>query len=151
MEPFDVHGSAMERGDDDREVHSLAEGVFLVRDQAALFFSKAKKLGNGVLEERFGDVLFVEGEVVLEVVSDGFFVLFITFTGEALDQATVGDGFAGEAGQFGDRFATVGDSDEMSAANEEPHGDFHAAQDAGPTGLDGKVLGMQTAVENKDR
>jgi len=151
MEPFDVYGTAMESRDGDGEVFGLAELVFLVGDEAVLFLGQAEQLGDGVFEERFGDVLFVERKVVLEVVAEGFFVLLVAFTGEPFDESAIGQCFGGETCQFGDGFSVSGDGDEVSAASEEPHGDFESAQDARPASFDDEVLRMETAIVNKDR
>jgi hypothetical protein len=151
VEAFEVNGPAMQGRHDDRQILGLAQFVLLVGDQSALFLSEAEEFGDGVIEEGLGHVLFVEGEVVLEVVAEGFFVLFIAFAGEAFDEPTVGEGFGGEAGEFGDGFAAGGDRDEMAAAVEEPHGDFETAEDAGASGIDGEEFRMEPTVVDEDR
>ena len=119
-------------------------------DEAALLFGEAEKFGDGIVEEGLGDVLFVEGEVVLEVVAEGFFVLLVALAGESFDEAAVGEGFGGEAGEFGDGFSAGGDGDEVTAGGEKPHGDFEAAEDAGAAGIDGEEFRMQATVINED-
>jgi len=129
----------------------VADLVFLVGNEAALFFGKAKEFGDGVVEEGVGDVLFVEGEVILEVAAEGFFVLLVAFAREAFDEPAIREGLAGEAGQFGNCFTTTSYGNEVAATGEEPHGDFEAAEDAGAAGIDGKEFGMEAAVVDEDR
>jgi hypothetical protein len=151
VETFDMDGPAVELGDDDGEVFGLAEGVLLVGDQAVLLFGEAEEFGDGVIEEGFGDVLFVEGQVILEMGADDLLVLLIALAGEAFDKAAVGEGFGGEAGEFGDGFAAAGDGDEVAAAAEDAHGKIQAAEGADATGVDGEKFRMEAPIVNKDR
>jgi hypothetical protein len=151
VEAFDVDSAAVKLRDDDGEVLGLAHLVFLVGDEAALIFGEAKEFGHGVFEEGFGDMFLVEGEVVLEVVAEGLFVLLVALAGEAFDEAAIGEGFGGEAGEFRDGFPGGGDGDEVSAGGDKPHGDVEAAKDATAPGIDGEQLRMQTAVVDEDR
>ena len=96
-------------------------------------------------------MLFVQGEVVLEVVAQGLFVLLVTLAGEAFDQAAVGEGFAGETGEFGDGFAPARDSNQMAAAGKEAHGEIKTAQRTNAAGFDGEKFRMKATVVNEDR
>ena len=151
VEAFDVDGAAVERGDDDRKIFGLAQVVFLVRNQAGLFLGQAQEFRDGIIKKSLGHVLFIEGEVILEVVAEGFFVLLVAFAGEAFDQAAIGEGFAGEAGEFRNGLSAAGDGDKMAAAGEEPHGDFETAKDTRPASVNGEEFRMQTAVIDEDR
>jgi hypothetical protein len=151
VEAFDVDGAAVKLCDDDREVFGLSHLVFLVGDEAALVFGEAKEFGHRVFEEGFGNVFLVEGEVVLEVVAEGFFVLLVALAGEAFDEAAVREGFGGEAGELRDGFTTRGDGDKVSAGGDKPHGDVKATEDAAAAGVDGEQLRMQAAVVDEDR
>jgi hypothetical protein len=151
VEAFDVDGAAVELGDDDREVFGLAEFIFLMGDESALFFGEAEELGDGVFEEGLGDMFLVEGEVVLEVVAEGFFVLLVAFAGEAFDEAAFGEGLAGEAGDFGDGFAAAGDGDEVAAIGQETHGEIEAAEGADAACFDGEEFGVELTVVHEDR
>ena len=85
VETFYMYRSSMELCDYDREVFGLAELVFLVRDQAALFLGEAEQFRDGIIEESISYVLFVEGEVVLEMVAEGFVVLLVALAWEAFN------------------------------------------------------------------
>jgi len=151
VEAFDVDGAAVELGDDDGEVFGLAELVFLVGDHAGLFFSEAEEFGDGVIEEGVGDVFFIEGEIVHELIAERFFVLFVAFTGEALDEAAIGEGFGGEAGEFGDGFSAAGDRYEVTATHEEGDIDIETAEEAIASEIGGKEFRMESAIINEDR
>jgi len=151
VEAFHVDGTAVQGGDHDGEVVGLAELVLFVGDEAVLFFGKAEELRHGVIEEGFGDVFFVKCKVILEMRAEGFFVLLVAFAGETLNEAAIGEAFAGEAGEFRDGLAAAGDGDEVAPASEETHGEIEASQITDAAGVDGKQFRMEAAVINHDR
>ena len=143
--------TAMELRDDDREVFGLAEFVLLVGDEATLLFRQAKEFGDRVVKEGFGDVFFVEGEVVLEMVAEGFFVLLVAFTGETFHEAAVGEGLAGKTSQLRNGLAAAGDCDKMSASSEKPHGDFQLTENPRPAGINGEEFRVESPIVDHDR
>ncbi len=150
MESFDMHRPAMKLGDDDRKIFRLAEFILLVRHQAALFFREAEEFGDRIIEESFGDMLFVESEIILEMVAEGLLVLLVPFAGEAFDQPPIRQGLAGETSQLRDGLSGIGNSHKVTASIKKPHGDFKSAEDPRAAGIDVKKFGVQTAVVDQD-
>jgi hypothetical protein len=151
VEAFDVDRTAVELGHHDREVLGLTLLIFLVGNEAILFFSKAKKFGHGVVKESLSDVLLVEGKVVLEMVAEGLFVLLVAFAGETLDQTAVGQSLRREAGQFRDRFASARHCDKMATTGQQAHGKVEAAQGADAASFNGEEFWVKAPVIDEDR
>jgi hypothetical protein len=150
VKPFDMDRTPMELRDDDGEIFGLAEVIFLVRDQSALFLPVAEVLRDGVFEEGVGDMFFVQGEVILHAIADGFFVLLVAFARKAFDEAAFGERFLREAGEFSDRLGAMRDRDDVTAAGEEGEADIHSAEGADTSAIGGDEFRVEEAIEDEN-